>query len=215
MSLSLSNQFSRVKPLYEYLKKRQEDYRFIRTVEVAATFVLISFFLVFAIRPTALTISSLWGDIKSKQILKSQLETKIDNIVKAQDNFSQVQERYQIVENSLPSRPRFAETAEQIQQSGSNSGLTVNSFDYNVDDSGGNLISPNVKEYQVSLILDGSFASTTDFISRLLQNRRLININSLDIGLSSSPGLSNPTSSSSGSINASFDSDYYYWAPAK
>ena len=57
---------SRLTPLFDYIKKRQENRKLRKTFELAATFILISFFLFFAIKPTALTISALIGDIKSK-----------------------------------------------------------------------------------------------------------------------------------------------------
>lgn len=216
MSLSLNNQVSRLKPLYEYLKKQQENYRFIRSVEISATFVLISFFLFFAIRPTALTIASLWGDIQSKQLLKNNMKTQIDNIVKAQDLFSQVQERYQIVDNSLPDRPQFAQVAQQIQQTGNNSGLSINSFDYNLQTDNKNSIAPYVKYYQVSLNLNGSFSTVTKLVSDLLQNRRLININSISIGLSNPAAIgTTAVNVSTGTITTNFNSSYYYWSPIK
>jgi Tfp pilus assembly protein PilO len=215
MSLSLSNQVSRIKPLYNYLKKQQENYRFVRTVEISATFVLISFFMFFAIRPTVLTISSLWGDIQSKQLLKKKLETKIDNIVKAQDLFSQVQERYQIVNNSLPDRPQYSSAASQIQQTGNSSGLSINSFDYDLQSTDKDSTTPNVKSYQVNLNINGSFSSATKLISDLLQNRRLINIGAISVGLSVPATSGTPISASPGSISTSFVSSYYYWSPTK
>lgn len=215
MSLSLNNQFSRVKPLYEYLKKQRENYRFIRSVEISATFVLVSFFLVFAVRPTVLTISSLWGDIQAKQVLKTQLKTRIDNVVKAQDVFSQVQERYQIINDSLPDRPQYSQAAQQIQQTGNNSGLNVDSFDYIVQTDDKNPIAPYVKNYQISLNLNGSFSSAVQMISNLLQNRRLINISSISIGISGSGDIAAPTGIPSGNINTIFDSSYYYWSPTQ
>lgn len=202
MSLSLNNQVSRIKPLYEYLKKQRDNYQFIRTVEISATFILITFFMLFAIKPTILTISSLWGEIQSKQLLKSQLGTKIDNVVKAQDIFSQIQERYQVVDDSLPDRPKFSDVASQIQQTGTNSGLNVSSFDYSIQSGEQTPFAPNVKDYQISLSLTGSFPAVSQTISNLLANRRLINIDSIGIGLSQP-----------GSVTASFLSSYYYWSP--
>jgi len=213
MSLSLNNQVSRIKPLYEYLKKQQENYRFNRAVEISATFVLISFFLIFAIRPTVLTISSLWGDIQSKRILKTQMETQIDNIVKAQDLFSQVQGSYQIINDSLPDRPEFSQAASQIQQTGLNSGLDINSFAYDIPSDNKNSIAPFVKDYQVSLNLTGSFSAVTKTISDLLMNRRLTNISSINIGPSNPVTSGTPAGNSSGIINAGFVSSYYYWSP--
>jgi Tfp pilus assembly protein PilO len=215
MALSLNNQISRIKPLYDYLKKQRENYRFMRSLEISATFILITFFLFFAIRPTVIIISTLWGDIQSKQLLRSQLKTKINNVILAQDLFSQVQEKYQIVNTSLPDRPSFYETAQQLQQTGNNSALNINSFDYNLQTGEKDLLSPNLKTYQISIDVNGSFASATKLITELLANRRLINISSISIGPS---GLANPdvpVTVPAGSISTSFVSGYYYWSPTK
>jgi Tfp pilus assembly protein PilO len=214
MSLSINNQISRIKPLYDYLRKKRENYRFVRTVEISATFILITFFLIFAIRPTVLTISSLWGDIQSKQILKKQMGSQIDNIVKAQDLFSLVQENYQIVNDSLPDRPEYSLAASQLQQVGNNSGLSLDSFGYDVQSN--DKVSPNanVKNYQIPISISGSFTSVTKIIADLLQNRRLIDIGSISIGPSGTV-LGSTTAGPSGVVTANFNSVYYYWSPSK
>ena len=213
MALSLNNQISRIKPLYDYLKKQRENYRFVRSVEISATFVLISFFLFFAIRPTVLTISSLWGDIQSKQLLKNQLKTKINNIIQAQGFFSQVQEKYQIINTSLPDRPSFYETAQQIQQTGNTDLLNLNSFDYDLQTGNNSSTPTNLKTYQISLKVNGSFSAATRLISDLLNNRRLINIGSINIGPSGLVSSDTTVVVPVGSISTNFVSTYYFWSP--
>ena len=213
MALPLNNQVSRLKPLYNYLKKQRENYKFIRSVELSATFVLITFFLLFAIRPTVLTITTLWGDIQSKQLLKGRLKDKINNIIQAQDLFSQVQERYQIVNDSLPDRPSFYETARQIVQTGNNSLLNVNDFNYDLLSNDKQSLSPNVKVYQISLNVNGSFSSAAGLITQLLKNRRLINIKTISIGQSAPANSNAPASSTPGTTSTGFASSFYYWSP--
>lgn len=203
MNLSVTNQVSQVKPLFTYLRKQRENKRFMHSLEITATFILISFFLFFAIRPTALTISSLVGDIKAKQILKTQLKTKINNIVNAQTAFSQIQERYQIINDSLPDQPQFFQAANQIQKTGNNSGQNLSSLEFGFQNNKEN-INPNTKQYSVSLNIDGEFSSALKLVSDLLKNRRLINISSIDIG-SSDPAKS--------AVSTNFITNFYYWSP--
>jgi hypothetical protein len=63
------NIFSKINPLISYLSKQRENNKFVKSIEISATFILISFFTFFAIKPTLLTISRLVGDIKAKEIL--------------------------------------------------------------------------------------------------------------------------------------------------
>lgn len=215
MNFSINSQISQFKPLFDYVKKRQENQKFLRSVEITATFVLISFFMIFAIRPTILTISSLVGDIKSKQLLKTQLKTKIDKVIAAQDAFSQVQERYQIINDSLPDHPQYYQAADQIQKSSQDVGLDISTLTYGFQNSTKKTIDPNVKLYTISLNVDGRFNAAVNLISELLKNRRLINIDSLSVGVTQSSKAPESTESAtpSGSVSTGFTANFYYWSP--
>ena len=89
--INLSIATSHLRPLVDYLRRQRNNQSFYHTIELNATVFLIIFFVVFAIRPTVTTISSLVGDINAKEIQQTQLKTKINQIIKAQDLYSQVQ----------------------------------------------------------------------------------------------------------------------------
>ncbi len=215
MNPIISNQMNRLRPLMDYVRKKQENQRFLKSLEITATFVLIIFFLIFAIRPTALTISSLVGEIKSKQILKTQLKTKIDKVVAAQEVFSEVQEHYQIVNDSLPDTPQFYQAANQIQKSGQDAGLNISTLQYGFQNNSKKSIDPNVGIYTISLNIEGQFNSAVKLVSELLKNRRLININSIGVGVTRGIAASESTESAapSGSVSTDFTANFYYWSP--
>jgi len=96
---NLQSNISKLTPLFDFLKKQREIEKNRKVFELSITFAIISIFLFFAIRPTFLTISTLVGDIKSKELLTSKMKIKIDQIITAQDNFSQVQEKYSVKNN--------------------------------------------------------------------------------------------------------------------
>jgi len=200
---------SQVKPLVEYLRKQRENEKFSKSVENIATITLIVFFLIFAVRPTILTISALVGDIKSKEVLQKQMRLKINNIIQAQDTFSQVQERYSVINSSLPDSPQYANIAYQIQALGQSTGCYLDqiNFDIRSSKSSGSLSSYNIK-------LGGplDFPAILSFLEQLSQFRRLLHVNSLSF--SASPvDIGQPESSSSASqlVNFSLSSDIFYW----
>ena len=74
------------------------------------------------------------GDIQSKELLTKQLRTKISDVIIAQDLFSQVQEKYSLVESSLPNNPGFYQATSQILGSSQNHQIFLNKIDYLVQD---------------------------------------------------------------------------------
>ena len=75
--MNQTNALDRIRPLYQYLRKQAENKKTAKYIEVAATFTLITIFLFLAIKPTALAISSLVGEIKSKEIASQKCKNRI------------------------------------------------------------------------------------------------------------------------------------------
>ena len=207
---------SQAKPLLEYLKKRREDQKFLKSTEIAFTFTAISFFLIFAIKPTATTISALVGDIKSKQILVKEMHSKINNVVIAQDNFSKVQEKYRVVESGLPDSQRYYYTANQLRLSAQLSQINLDKLSFNVEKDSENLkkdkpINSNLKSYSVSVNQNSDFTSIINFITKLQDSRRLLDLHPLNLAVKISKDKESTPSASS--INFGLSSRLYYWQP--
>lgn len=209
MTSPLSNQTSSVKPLFEYLKKQQENRKFLKTVEFTATLILITFFLFFAVRPTLLTISALKGDIESKKILKASLKTKINDVIEAQDKFSQVQEKYLIVNASLPDRPKYYDAANQLLLSGQQVNVPVDKMNFNVEAKLDDKQDPNLKAFEVSVDMTGPFISNLKLASDLLKNRRLVNIGS--INFENQAVAKESSDSATSGVSTRFVSQFYFW----
>ena len=188
------NIYSKVNPLLSYLSKQRENNKFIKSVEISATFLLISFFTFFAIKPTLLTISKLVGDIKAKEILVKELKAKINNVIISQDLFSQVQEKYALVEASLPSSPRFYQATSQIVGLTEKNQVYLDKINYSISDS---------NFYSTSISTSSSFLSATSLLSGLLQNRRLFQIDQISFSLEKDTG--------SKTININLPLKIYYW----
>ena len=166
---------SQITPLFAYLQKQRENKKVTRLFEIGATLFFISFFVFFAIKPTLLTISSLVGEIKSKELLSKELKGKIDDIIAAQDLFSQVQERYYLVESSLPQNPHFYLANSHLFTLSQNHQVPLNKLDYIVSDS---------DYFATSISTSSSYLSAISLISDILNSRRLIDINAFSFSLS-------------------------------
>ena len=186
---------SKLTPLFDYIKKSQESRKTRETLEVAATFILISFFLFFAIRPTALTISALIGEIKSKELLSREMKKKISGVILAQDLFSQVQERYSVVESSLPTLPRFSQATSQIEGLLTQRLIEVGKLDFQIKEG---------QYFTTSIATTSSFTSGIDLVASLLQNRRLLEIPSLGFSV-------DKESAGSRQVSLNLPINIYYW----
>jgi len=209
--MSLVNSlYSSTRPLFEYLKKQKENQKFIRKVEIASTFSLITFFLVFAIRPTFLTISSLLGEIKAKETSTKLMKAKINNLILAQDNFAQVQERYQIINSSLPDKNSFSTLYDQLQSSARQSTFSLETLNFSLNQKEAIPSFDAAKKYQVSLTSPTPFTSFVNFVDIISQNRRLIDISNLSFA---SKNSTSKTASQSSEMLSTFSADVYYWTP--
>jgi hypothetical protein len=198
-TINNTNSFSKLSPLFTYLSKQRENRKFIRSLEISATFILISFFTFFAIKPTILTISKLIGDIKAKEILVKELKKKIDDVIVSQDLFSQVQEKYSLVESSLPTSPGFYQATSQIVGLTEKNQIYLDKISYSIN---------NGNYFTTSISTSSSFLSATSLLSELLQNRRLLEINQVSFSLKKD-SLNN----TGNMIDISVPLNIYYWPP--
>jgi len=185
---------SRINPLFVYLQKQRENQKTVKIFEISGTFLLISFFIIFALKPTFLTISTLLGDIKSKELLNKELKTKINDIIVAQDLFSQVQEKYSLIESSLPNNPRFYQANSQILALSQNHQVLLDKINYQVSDS---------NYFSTSISTSSSYLSATSLISDILQNRRLMKLDQFTFSVEKND--------SSQKININIPIKVYYW----
>lgn len=193
-NINTSKISSQINPLFVYLQKQRENQKVAKLFEIGGTFLLISFFILFALKPTFFTISSLVGDIKSKQLLSKELKTKINDVIAAQDLFSQAQERYSLVESSFPEKPRFFQATSQVLSSLQTHQINLDKIDYLIKDQ--NYFTTNIST-------SSSYLSAVSFISDLLQNRRLMGLDTFTFSVSKSEQIQK--------IDINIPLKVYYW----
>lgn len=177
---------NQIRPFYQYLRKQADNKKFIKYLEVTATFSLIAIFLFLAIQPTALAISSLLGEIKSKQLSQKKMTAQINTIIQAQDSFAKAQERYDLIESAFPTNPAFYESALNLASLSQKSSVKVNklSFDVVNEESKKNKNTKSKEEdltdsFQADLSINSSYQQALSLIQDLANNRRLIDISSI------------------------------------
>ena len=196
-----------LQPLYNYVRRQSENRQFLRYIEIGSTLFLIAIFLFFAIMPTASDISSLIGEINSKKTLSSAMSAKLDNIMQAQESFSQIQADYSVLESSYPSLPNFYQSAKVFSYISKESSTPIKQihFQLNNEKTDSN---NNQDTFSVGLDTTGSYYSIISSIEKISSARRLIDIKSIQI-TSNSP----ENSLSSSQLNLNISANLYYLPP--
>jgi Tfp pilus assembly protein PilO len=197
------NIFSSNSSLFSYLDKQRQNRQTIQTFEVVATLLTVSFFILFAIYPAVSTISSLITEISSKKTVSSKLRLKINQVVIAQDTFSKIQQRYQVIDSALPDQPRFTQLAAQVQNMGQVAGVDTQAISFGISKIGSTASTISLNFGQAV-----SYSSIIEFIHQLKSNRRLFNINSIKLSQVEDKTPEN----SSNLINFSLGTDALYWS---
>lgn len=198
--------------LLNFIKQKQEDHRFTKSLEIGFTFILISVLAIFAIRPAVITITQLTGEIKAKKLLHKELDKKLRKVIEAQNNFAEIQDYYTLIERSLPNSPQYSYASEQLFSLSNQSNLTIDKLNFafkKIDPKDKTL--KNMTDYNINSTIQTDFYPAVDFLNKISQSKRIIDITSVSMNIAKRQSSSDETSSNQ--VNFSFNTNVYYWKP--
>lgn len=190
-------------------KRQQKQSR--QTFEISVTLVLISFFLIFAIRPAVLTITSLISEINTKKELAEKYKKKINSVVQAQTVYSQAQSNYQLINASLPDNYRFSQAAIQIRGITQSSGLSADKIDFSLSDEIDEVYKAPYYGYSLSQNID--FSRIDSLLAGFTNNRRCFQLTNLTISSpqQAKPGQISEEPITTNQTKVSIGTQIYYW----
>lgn len=194
-----------LQPLYHYLRQQAENQKFLKYLEIGSTFSLVAIFLFTAIAPTASAISSLIGEIKSKELTTNSMRQKITSILSAQESYSAVQEKYQILESSYPTSQEFYNSVSAFSAISKDSSSYLKQIKFSLNDEL-KLNQEDPLSFGINLSTEGSYTAALDMIKKIAGGRRLVDISSVQITQSSADGKT----SSSNDINLNLSTGLFY-----
>ncbi|MDD2482804.1 MAG: type 4a pilus biogenesis protein PilO [Candidatus Shapirobacteria bacterium] len=195
-----------LRPMYSYIRKQAENEKFLKYLEIGGTFTLIAIFLFFAIMPTMTTIFSLMGDIKSKEAFIEKVDSKIANVIKAQESYAKVQEKYSLIEDSFPTLGQYYKGTSNLATIFKESSLDINQISLNLDKEENNK-NQFYKSYQVNINGEGQYSSVLEMVKKIFNNRRLANTVNIKINQINSDSVNQANSKN---IKISLSSDLYF-----
>jgi len=151
-------------------------------LEVIITILATTFFLIFAIRPAVVTISGLVGEIKEKEELSEQMQTKINSVIQAQDEFAYVQGKRALLESFLPSDFAISQGIVQVAGATTDSGLDVNNINISEVD---NMVNPSqdLSGLEFNLSASGQYSQIEEMIKSVNLVRRWIEVENYNIAV--------------------------------
>lgn len=166
------------KDSFRYQKYLSEAARLTETrkarvyTSLVLTFFTISFFALFALRPTLLTIAGLIADIKREEEISSQLGNKIQQLSLAQTAYSQVAPKLYLVDEALPTKTEFSSCLGNLEMAAGENEVSFTSLSFGE-------ISINDKKEELQEIdfetsLEGQFENLKSFLEKFFSFRRII-----------------------------------------
>jgi Tfp pilus assembly protein PilO len=148
------------------------------------TFLAVSLFGWYAVRPTLQTIIYLKREIKDLDVVNTKMNDKINNLIEAQSNLQSVEPLIPAVLETLPQNPNVQQLLQSLRiitqsTQASISGITVNSnpiiSTQDVRDTSKPL---TMTPLTFSMTIDGDYNTIVNIIDKLLTLRRIIHIQS-------------------------------------
>ena len=149
----------------------------------------IIFFIFFAIRPTFKTIAQLIRQTKDQKNVASELEKKINNLAKAQENYLTIEPELTLVEEALPQKAEVALLTKELETLASQNGVGIVNLRFSEIDLGENKqLKKEKQEIKISLNVLGDYPNLKNFLKNLVSLRRIVLVEAFSFQTGKSEG---------------------------
>ncbi|RJR25951.1 hypothetical protein C4578_00610 [Candidatus Microgenomates bacterium] len=138
-----------------------------------------AFFLIMAIKPTLVTITSLRKEIKEKREASEKLQQKIDAIVKAQEEYAKNAEYMALLDEALPKQNEFPQLALFFETAASSSGVELRTINFEKVGSQPKAVKgkeTQTSSFNFSINVIGQYQQLKDFLGFMEASRRMVKI---------------------------------------
>lgn len=162
----------------------------------------LSFFGLFAIRPTIITATTLIKSVSDLKKLSMQYEEKIGSLIRGQSEYEQIRNQIPLIDSAVPEDSKFSKLAKAVEKFAAQENISFSQFQ--IESVSISKLPPSNKLYSLSFSMAGygEYSSISLFLSHLINWKRLVTINSID--------LSGEGSTQSGLLRLSLRGTAYY-----
>lgn len=147
---------------------------------ITLSFLSLSLFGLFAIRPTLITAISLINNVDQLRKLNIEYENKIGNLIRAQSEYEKIREELPLIDSALPQNASFSKLARAIERYARRENVTINQFQIDTVPISTLSASTTLYNFGFSLVGLGAYESLSNFLDHLVNWKRIITIKSLE-----------------------------------
>jgi Tfp pilus assembly protein PilO len=172
---TLRKAYKGIPPVINLKSKKQRSY-----LALTLSLFTLSFFGLFAIRPTLITAFSLFKSNTDLKKLSIEYENKIGSLIRAQSEYEQIRNDTPLILNAIPPTTNFNKMAMTIERFAERENVIINQLQIDSVFISQLPSTGKLNNFGFSMIGIGNYLSLTSFISHLLNHQRIIKIDSLE-----------------------------------
>lgn len=187
MAFDYKKEYERYKRYYQSIEPELAKPATRAYTAIIFSFLVVSLFSWYAIRPTMQTIFTLKREIADKTDLNKKMEDKISALIEAQAAYQDMEPNLPLINQALPQTSDAVRAARQLQALAEDShvtvtGISISSLPLTADTGPGMpqaTASGKLANFPISLSVTGAYPDIKNFIGGILNLRRTIQIDSM------------------------------------
>jgi Tfp pilus assembly protein PilO len=187
MAFDYNKEFERYRRYYQSIEPELAKPEARAYTAIIFSFLVVSLFSWYAIRPTMQTIFTLRREIIDKTEIDKKMEEKISALIEAQAAYQVVETNLQLINQALPPTSEAVRATAQLQALAQDSQVTMTNifisavpFTNDTGPKGQQKVNPNIlTDFLVSLSATGAYPDIKNFIHGIINLRRIIEIDSM------------------------------------
>lgn len=187
MAFDYKEEYKRYKRYYQSLEPAFQKPATRAYTAIIFSFLVVSLFGWYAIRPTIQTIFTLRREIVDKTELNKKMEDKISALIEAQAAFQEIEPKLSVIDQALPVAPDAVRATRYLSSLASDSRVTittigVSSLPLTAESGPGTsqaTASDKLANFPISLAVTGAYPDIKSFTQGILNLRRIMQITSM------------------------------------
>jgi Tfp pilus assembly protein PilO len=193
MALNYKTELGHYKKYYKSLEPMLKKTSSRASIAIIFSFLAVSLFTWYAIRPTIQTILYLRREIADNTLINKQMEDKISALIEAQSYYQEIEPILPSVDEAIPKNPETVPLVIQLRNLASASGVMLTSLqpatvpllgkDPNITKKAPTspLVTLTQQTYDLTLSVQGSFENIRSYLNGLINMRRVVTITGMTL----------------------------------
>jgi Tfp pilus assembly protein PilO len=186
MAFDYKSEYERYRRYYQSLEPKFQKPATRAYTAIIFSFLVVSLFGWYAIRPTMQTIFTLKREISDKTDIDKKMEDKISALIEAQATYQSIEQDLPLLDQALPTTSDAIRATAQIQGLAQASGVAINNLSITTvpltaDTGNGTSQKPanSLTNFPISLSVTGAYTNVKTFIQGIQNLRRVMEIDSM------------------------------------